>query len=130
MVSCCSGIGLFFFERVEILLPFHGQKIFFFVVALFAARYKVSLHGFPAAHDRDKMVHGQIGRLELASAIVTDAGRALPLPPLGTAQFTGLCFLPFDVFVVDGNEIIGHRMRRRIQEPEVRGQEKGEQFIF
>jgi hypothetical protein len=28
------------------------------------------------------------------------------------------------MFVVDGDEIIGHRIRSRIQEPEVRSQEK------
>jgi hypothetical protein len=129
-VNLCSEVGLFFFKRDEIFFPFGGEEIFFFVVTLFAGRHKVPLHGFPAAHDRDQMVHRQIGRLELSFAIIADAGRALPFPPLGTAQFAGLCLLSFDVFVINGNEIIGHRMRRIIQEPEVRSQEKGEQFIF
>jgi len=100
--------GLFFFERAEILFPFSGQEIFFFVVALFAARHKIPLHGFPAAHDRDQMVHGQFNCFEFFSAIIAVAGRAFPFPPLGTAKFTGLCLLPFYVFVVNGNEIIGH----------------------
>lgn len=108
----CYGIGLFFFERAEILLPFHGKEVLFFVVALFTARNKVPLYRFPSAHDRDKMVHGQISRFKLAFAIVAATGRALPLPPLRSAQFTGFGLLSFDVFVVDGNEIIGHGIKK------------------
>jgi hypothetical protein len=32
---------------------------------------------------------------------------------LGSAQFTGLCLLPFYVFIVDGNEIIGHSIFKK-----------------
>lgn len=78
----CSGTGLLFFERVQILFPFSGQEIFFFVVARFAGRHKIPLHGFAAANDRDQVVHGQICWVELESAIVADAGRAFSLPPL------------------------------------------------
>jgi len=73
-VDRCSGIGLFFFERAEILFPLSGQEIFFFVVTLFAGRHKVALHGSSAAHDRDQVVHGQIGWFIFASAIEADAG--------------------------------------------------------
>jgi hypothetical protein len=38
---------------------------------------------------------------------------------LGSAQFTGLCLLPFYVFVVNSNEIIGHNIFKK--EPGKRG---------
>jgi hypothetical protein len=32
---------------------------------------------------------------------------------LGIAQFPGLCLLSFDVFVINGNEIIGHSIFKK-----------------
>ena len=54
------------------------------------------------------MVHGQFLRLERSSAIVTDACGALPLPPLGVAEFAGLGLLPLDMLVIGCSKIIGH----------------------
>lgn len=62
-----------FLQRLQILLPFSGEEIFFFVVALLARRHEIPLHRLPAAHDWDQMIHGQINGFELASAIVADA---------------------------------------------------------
>ena len=74
-----------FSQRLQILLPLRGQEIFFLVVTLLAGRDEIALDGLPSAHDRDQVVHGQIGWLEFPFAIAADAGRALAFPPLGIA---------------------------------------------
>ncbi len=48
------SLFLFFFQRLQILLPFHREEIFFFIVAFLAGRHQISLRRFPALSQRQR----------------------------------------------------------------------------
>jgi hypothetical protein len=83
---------------LKVRLPFHGKKVFFFIVALFANRDYVSLGGLAATYNRNDMVHGQFRRREMAPAIMALAPGQTLVPPAGFAQGPGLFPLSFYFF--------------------------------
>ena len=94
---------------MKISFPFHGKKVFFFIVALFANRDYVSLGGLAATYNRNDMVHGQFRRREMAPAIMTLAPGQTLVPPAGLAQGPGLFPLFFYfLFANLDNERVGH----------------------
>ncbi len=64
---------------------FSGGDIFLFVVAGFATRDDVGLHGFSPTRDGNHMVHREILASDLLTAIMADALLQLGSPPIGFA---------------------------------------------
>ena len=82
-------------ELFEIVFPFNGQELFFFGVARLAARHNISLGAFPAAGNRDDMIHGEFFGRRRALAVM-----ALPFchpafPPLGPSELPGFAAFAF-----------------------------------
>ena len=75
----------------QILLPFHGQQLFFSRVALLTARCHVAPGAFTTPGYRDNVIHRQLLRRRWPAAIVTYTFCQAALPPLGISKFP--CFL-------------------------------------
>ena len=104
--------NLLFFQRFQILLPFHRQEIFFSGVALLARRDEVSLHGPASAHNRYQMVHGKFRGLEPSSAVIATAAAAPALPPLRSPELARPGLFPLYVVFVNSDEKIRHSERK------------------
>ena len=84
----------------QICLPFHGQEVFFLVIAFLACRHQVALGAFPAPGNRDDMIHGQlIGRCGTIAPMTASFGTAT-LPPLGSPNFPGFMALDAHALIV------------------------------
>ena len=84
-----------FMKFFKVLFPFHGEQLFFGVVAFLAAGRHIAFGAFTAAGNGHDVVHGQIfGRKRPAAVMANPLGQAA-LPPLRFAQRTGLVTLPF-----------------------------------
>ena len=77
------------------MLPFHGQQLFFGVVAFFAAGHDIALGALAAAGYGHAVIHGQIFGRERPAAVMADPFGQAAFPPLGFAQRSGLVTLPF-----------------------------------
>lgn len=87
------GGRLFSSKAFEVIVPFSGNVISFFVVTVFATWNQVFFDRSAAASERNQMVHGQISGLEFLSAIVADTGLFFLPPPGAIAQFARFVFL-------------------------------------
>ena len=82
-------------ELFEIRLPLHGQELFFCVVTRFAAWHHIAPGTFPAARNRDDVIHGQFFGWRWASAVVTPAFCNSAFPPLGLPELAGFTAFSF-----------------------------------
>ncbi len=64
-------------------------------VALLATGDTVLFVRFPPASDGNQMIHGQLGRFELFTAMITNSLPHLLLPPLRRTQLSGFRFFTF-----------------------------------
>src|SRR3990172_5961710 len=72
-----------FIQRLHILLPFHWEHIFLFVIAFLAARDNISLCAFAPADYGHNVIHCKLRGFKLFFTIVTCTAAQLILPPLG-----------------------------------------------
>jgi hypothetical protein len=93
-------------ETLEILLPFHGEHVFLFIVALLAGYGNIALGAFAAPDNGNDVIHRQLIRRETATAIVADPPGEPLLPPPRIAQSPGL--LSFSVYL-----LFAHRNYKR-----------------
>ena len=77
-------------ELFEVFFPLHGQKLFFGVVACFAAGHDVAPGAFAAARYRHDVIHCQRAGRRCAPAIKAFTFCHPALPPLGFPQLPGL----------------------------------------
>src|SRR5204863_10133617 len=82
------------------------ESMLFLIVAFFARGDDVAFGALAAADDRHEVVHGERSGGKFFPAIVADADRAPPLPPLACAQFARL-------FALAPNLLVGHRGEKR-----------------
>src|SRR5438034_5498118 len=105
MMSHLSGLSTQHSGLIPFRFPLEGELVFLLRVAVLAGGNEVALGRAAATNERHEMVHRQLLRRELLAAVVADAGRAAPLPPLRLPQLACLGTLALDLFVgQDRNE--------------------------
>src|ERR1041384_6170819 len=87
--------------QAKLSCGFEGQSVFPFRIACLAARHEIAFGRFSAAHDWHQMVHSQLSRRNLFSAVIADPGGSLALPPSAFAQFARSLSFPTDLFFRD-----------------------------
>jgi hypothetical protein len=80
---------------------FKRQPVFAFGIAFFAARHEIAFGGFATAYDRHEMIHRQIRRRKLSTAMMAHAGAPFALPPLAGAQLSSFSALAAEFFLTD-----------------------------
>ena len=94
-------------ESRTLLLPgsfLERESVLAFGVAFFAARHEITFGGFAAAYDRHEVIHRQISRRKLSTAMMADAGGLFALPPLAGAQLSSFSPLAADFFFTDRDQ--------------------------
>ncbi len=81
----------------EVLVPLHGEHMFFLVVTFFAGRDKVSFYGFAAANEWNDVIHGELSRGDPCIAVIAPSSGALPFPPTAFAKLAGDGTLPSEI---------------------------------
>ena len=94
----------FTIELFKVLFPFHGQQLFFIVVAFFAAGHHVASGAFTAAGYGHDVIHGQVLGSKRPAAIITGPFCQPAFPPLGFTQGSGPVTL---TFLIVRTQIIG-----------------------
>ena len=89
-------------------MPFNGEHIFLFAVAVFAAGDEVGACALAAADDGDDVVHGEFFGGDSLFAVVALTSASEIFPPLGTSDLTGFGSLSLDVFFVRREEEVFH----------------------
>ncbi len=92
-------------DGFHILIPFVGQQVFLFIIALLTGGNQVPLTAGASSGNRREMIHGQLLRLELPTAIMTDAAGKLLLPPATFAKLPRLVALLADNAFIDAVKI-------------------------
>ena len=91
-------------KLIQILLPFHGEQLFFGRVAFLAAGCQVAFGALTAPGHRDNVVHRQFFRRGWPAAIVTHTLGQPALPPLGFSKLPSFLTRSFQIFFA---QIIG-----------------------
>jgi len=53
-----------------ILIPFHGEEVFFIIIALLAGRDQIALGAFTSTGQGHNMIHGQLFNRSITSAVM------------------------------------------------------------
>ena len=77
------------------------ESVLAFGVAFLAARHEIALCGFATANDRHEVIHRQICRRKLSTAMMADAGRPFALPPLAGTQLSSFSAFAANFFFTD-----------------------------
>jgi hypothetical protein len=96
MTALYLGLDLFirtFAQAVHVLIPLHGEQVFFPGVTLLAAGYKIVSDAFTTPGDRNDVIHGQVSRGETAPAVVTNTFGDPAAPPAALADLPRLILL-------------------------------------
>jgi hypothetical protein len=89
-------------EQITLIVRlFKRQPVFAFGIASFAASHDIAFGGFATANNRYQVIHCQIYRRKLSTAMMADAGGPFALPPLAGTQLSSLSALPADFFFTD-----------------------------
>jgi hypothetical protein len=80
---------------------FKRQPVFAFGIAFFAARHEITFGGFATANNRHQVIHRQICRRKLSTAMMADAGRPFALPPLAGTQLSSFSAFAANFFFTD-----------------------------
>jgi hypothetical protein len=89
---------LVFFQVVQVLLPFYGKQVLFFIVAILAGRYAVAPCALTPAGKRYDVIKGQLLGWDLCPAVIALARSNAAFPPLTLAQLASLVPFPADLF--------------------------------
>ena len=92
--------SLCFVKLLQILIPFHGQQLFFGIVAFFAARDHVPPGALPSAGDGHDVIHGQLPGRGGSSAVTANPFCQAALPPLRFAQLPGFAAFPLQIVCI------------------------------
>ena len=87
-------------EFSQVFIPLNREQVFLLVVAVLAGRHEIALGALSAPYQGDDMVHGQLRRIDMAAAIVTDPFRYLSLPPGRLPQSPGPLLLVIDLLLI------------------------------
>jgi hypothetical protein len=90
-------------EIREILFPFHGKHMFFFIIAVFTSCSNVVLGALAAANNWNDVIHGQFLRRKPPSAVMAGAPGQSLLPPPRFTQSPGLFPLPLYLLITYRN---------------------------
>ena len=93
-------LGFFVREFSQVFIPLNREQVFFLVVAIFAGRHEIALGALSAPYQGNDMVHGQLRRIDLPAAIVTDPFRNPSLPPCRLPQSPGPLLLVIDLLLI------------------------------
>ena len=88
-------------QIVLIVSLFKRQPVFAFGIASFAASHDIAFGGFATANDRHEVIHRQICRRKLSTAMMADAGRPFALPPLAGTQLSSFSAFAANFFFTD-----------------------------
>ena len=105
------GGWLFSAKAFEVVVPFSGNVVAFFVVTVFATWDQVFFDRSASASERNQMVHGQISGLKFLSAIVADTGLFFLSPPWAIAQFARFVFLSGQFPFVEARPVMRKKIR-------------------
>ncbi len=88
-------------QIVLIVSLFKRQPVFAFRITSFAASHDIAFGGFATANDRHEVIHRQICRRKLSTAMMADAGRPFALPPLAGTQLSSFSAFAANFFFTD-----------------------------
>ena len=95
----------------EIIIPFHRQEIFLFIVAFLASGDQVVLNTFAAPDYGHDVVHSQLSRGKASAAVFAASLRQLALPPCALAQLPSFPLFLLYLFLAHKNvEIIHYKI--------------------
>ena len=88
-------------QILQISFPLHWKKLFFLIITCLAGRNEIPLGAFATPGYGYNVIHGQLFGGRGLATIVTDALGTTSLPPLRSAQLTGLATLGFYMRLVE-----------------------------
>jgi hypothetical protein len=90
---------LVLFQVVQVLLPFYGEQVLFFIVAILAGRHTVAPCTLTPPDKRYDVIESQLLGWDLCPAVIAPARSNAAFPPLALAQLASLVPFPADLFL-------------------------------